>query len=98
MSGVERSNLYPQQPVETAIYPRINGYAFGELSTHKRLRFPRNPRINGYAFTHKRLRLFGSRPEETWPRGFSPVSTYISNNPVLLVRPLFGYANRVNNS
>ena len=72
MSGVERSNLYPQQPVETAIYPRINGYAF----------------------THKRLRLFGSRPEDTWPGGLSPVSTYISNNPVLITRPLFGCANR----
>lgn len=88
----------PQEVVETAIYPRINGYAFGELSTHKRLRFPRNPRINGYAFTHKRLRLFGSRPEDARPGGLSPVSTYISNNPVLRTRPLLGYAYKENNS
>ena len=98
MSGVGRSNLYPQEVVETAIYPRINGYAFGELSTHKRLRFPRNPRINGYAFTHKRLRLFGSIPENTWPGPSSPVFTNISNNPVLITRPLSGYAYKVNNS
>jgi len=98
MSGVGRSNLYPQQPVETAIYPRINGPAFGDLSTHKRSRLPRNPRINGPAFTHKRSRLFGSIPEDTWPGGLSPVSTYISNNPVLRTRPLLGYAYKVNNS
>lgn len=112
MSGVGSSNLStcitrdfksvvsldcPQEPVETAIYPRINGYAFGELSTHKRLRFPRNPRINGYAFTHKRLRLFGSSPEDTWPGGLSPVFTSISNNPVLITRPLSGYAYKGNN-
>ena len=89
---------HPQEPVETACYPRINGYAFGELSTHKRLRFPRNPRINGYAFTHKRLRLFGSSPQNTWPGPSSPVFTNISNNPVLITRPLSGYAYKVNNS
>ena len=93
-----RQQLCPQEPVETACYPRINGYAFGELSTHKRLRFPRNPRINGYAFTHKRLRLFGSSPQNTWPGPSSPVFTNISNNPVLITRPLSGYAYKVNNS
>ena len=75
MSGVGRSNLYPQEVVETAIYPRINTYAF----------------------THKRLRLFGSSPEDTWPGGLSPVFTSISNNPVLITRPLSGYAYKGNN-
>ena len=88
----------PQEVVETACYPRINTYAFGELSTHKRLRFPRNLRINTYAFTHKHLRLFSSSPENTWPGPSSPVFTNISNNPGLITRPLSGYAYKENNS
>lgn len=83
---------YQQNAVEKAIYPRINGYALGKLSTHKHLRFGLKARINTYAFTHKHLRLCGSKLEYPWPGGHSPVYTSITNNPILRTKPLFGCA------
>ena len=90
--GFHPGNTYQQNAVEKAIYPRINGYALGKLSTHKHLRFGLKARINTYAFTHKHLRLCGSKLEYPWPGGHSPVYTSITNKPILRTKPLFGCA------
>ena len=90
--GFHPGNTYQQNAVEKAIYPRINAYALGKLSTHKHLRFGLKARINTYAFTHKHLRLCGSKLEYPWPGGHSPVYTSITNKPILRTKPLFGCA------
>ena len=91
-AGFHPGNTYQQNAVEKPIYPRINGTALGQLSTHKRNRFGLKARINGTAFTHKRNRLCGSKLEYPWPGGHSPVYTSITNNPILRTKPLFGCA------
>jgi hypothetical protein len=88
---------YPQNPVKNPNNPRINGTAFEELFTHKRNRFGLNPRINGTAFTHKRNRLSPSKPDAYWATATSPVSTSITNNPIVKNKAHISYAYEVDN-
>jgi hypothetical protein len=88
---------YPQNPVKNPNNPRINGTAFEELFTHKRNRFGLNPRINGTAFTHKRNRLSPSKPDAYWSTATSPVSTSITNNPIVKNKARISYAYEVDN-
>ena len=83
---------YQQNAVEKTIYPRINGTALGQLFTHKRNRLEPKARINGTAFTHKRNRLFASRLRNLWRRANPPVSTSITNNPIVKGKTHIGCA------
>ena len=92
------SDSYQQNAVNNGTYPRINGTALGQLSTHKRNRFELNPRINGTAFTHKRNRLCGSILRGYWATAIPPVSTSITTIPILRTNTRIGCAKmRINN-
>ena len=58
---------------------------------------PNNPRINGTAFTHKRNRLSPSEPDAYWATAISPVSTSITNNPIVKNKARISYAYEVDN-
>ena len=83
---------YQQKPVRNSNNPRINTTALAELSTHKRNRFGLKVRINATAFTHKRNRLCASKLRGNWSTATSPVSTSITNNPIVKNKTYIGYA------
>ena len=83
---------YQQKPVRNSNNPRINTTALAELSTHKRSRFGLKARINTPAFTHKHSRLCASRLRSNWSTANSPVSTSITNNPIVKNKTYIGYA------
>lgn len=87
-----RQQGYQQKAVKNSNNPRINAYALAKLSTHKHLRFGLKARINTYAFTHKHLRLYASRLRDNWSTATSPVSTSITNNPIVKSKTYIGYA------
>lgn len=83
---------YQQNAVEKTIYPRINAPVLGKLSTHKRSRSGLKARINTPAFAHKHSRLFASRLCNYWRRANPPVSTSITNNPIVKGKTHIGCA------
>ena len=87
-----RQQGYQQKAVKNSNNPRINGTALRQLFTHKRNRFESKARINGTAFTHKRNRQCGSRLRGNWSTATSPVSTSITNNPIVKNKTYIGYA------
>ena len=87
-----RQQGYQQKAVKNSNNPRINGTALRQLFTHKRNRFESKARINGTAFTHKRNRQCGSRLRSNWSTANPPVSTSITNNPIVKSKTYIGYA------
>ena len=87
-----RQQGYQQKAVKNSNNPRINGTVLGQLFTHKRNRFESKARINGTAFTHKRNRQCGSRLCGNWSTATPPVSTSITNNPIVKSKTYIGYA------
>ena len=83
---------YQQKPVRNSKNPRINTPALAELSTHKRSRFGLKARINTPAFTHNHSRLCASKLRSNWSTANSPVSTSITNNPIVKNKTYIGYA------
>ena len=89
---VQVSPSYQQKAVKNPNNPRINATALAKLSTHKRNRFGLKARINATAFTHKHNRLYASRLRDNWSTATSPVSTSITNNPIVKNKTYIGYA------